>query len=102
MHPDWTRQIHQGYGPYQPSTAVGVQAVFYPSSKSSIKLGYVDVNGIDGSRVDEFAESNLDARYKFTDVSSFRVRYSVKDQAFEDPSGRYDRTDFRMYYYHLF
>ncbi len=98
MYTDW----QQGYGPYQPSTAVGAQAVFYPTSKSSIKLGYVDVNGIDGSRVDEFAESNLDARYKFTDVSSFRVRYSVKDQAFEDPSGRYDRTDFRMYYYHLF
>jgi len=98
MYTDW----QQGYGPYQPSEALGTQVVFYPSSQSSVKLGYVDVNGIDGSRVDEFVESNIDARYKFTDVSSFRVRYSIKDQAFEDENGRYDRTDFRMYYYHLF
>ncbi|GEM_PF-1862816 len=29
-----------------------------------------------------------------------RVRFSNKDQAFEDASGRYVRTDFRLYYYH--
>ncbi|MDF1764291.1 MAG: hypothetical protein P1U57_12855 [Oleibacter sp.] len=98
MYTDW----QQGYGPYQPSDAYGAQVTFYPTTKSSIKLGYVDVNGKQGSRVDEFVEQNVDARYKFTDASSFRVRYSIKDQEFEDASGRFDRTDLRIYYYQTF
>ncbi len=95
MYTDW----QQGYGPYEPSDAIGAQVVFYPTDKSSVKLGYVDVNGKQGSRVDEYVETNLDARYTINDASSLRVRYSIKDQDFEDASGRFDRDDFRVYYY---
>lgn len=98
MYTDW----QQGYGPYQPSDAYGIQLVFHPDSKSSIKVGYVNVDGKQGSRIDEYAEYNLDAKYAITDVSSVRLRYSVKDQVHEDADGRYDRTDLRLYYYHKF
>ena len=49
--------------------------------------------------MDEYVETNLDARYTINDASSLRVRYSIKDQDFEDASGRFDRDDFRVYYY---
>ncbi|MFW5425631.1 MAG: hypothetical protein ACKE8G_02140 [Methylophagaceae bacterium] len=98
MYTDW----QQGYGPYEPSDAYGVQVIFHPHAKSSIKLGYVDVDGKDGSRVDEYGEFNLDAKYNFTDVSSVRLRYSMKNQEHEDATGRYDRDDLRLYYYHTF
>ncbi len=98
MYTDW----QQGYGPYQPSDAYGVQVIFHPNVKSSIKLGYVDVDGKDGSRVDKYGEFNLDAKYNITDVSSVRLRYSTKNQEHEDIKGRYDRDDLRLYYYHDF
>ncbi len=98
MYTDW----QQGYGPYEPSDAYGAQVIFHPNAKSSIKLGYVDVDGKDGSRVDEYGEFNLDAKYNLTDVSSVRLRYSTKDQVHEDATGRYDRDDLRLYYYHSF
>lgn len=98
MYTDW----QQGYGPYQPSDAYGVQVVLHPNAKSSIKLGYVDIDGKDGSRVDGYGEFNLDAKYNITDVSSVRLRYSTKNQEYEDINGRYDRDDLRLYYYHTF
>jgi hypothetical protein len=98
MYTDW----QQGYGPYQPSDAYGVQVIFHPDEKSSVKLGYVDVNGKGDSRVDEYIEYNLDAKYSLTKVSSIRLRYSLKDQKYEDINGRYNRDDLRLYYYHTF
>lgn len=98
MYSDW----QQGYGPYEPSDAVGIQAIYHPMANASIKLGYVDVNVDDDSRftTDDFAEFNLDAKYKISDVSKIRLRYSIKDQT--DSSTREDRDDFRLIYYHTF
>ena len=44
MYTDW----QQGYGNYEPSDAIGVQLIYHPSSKASIKVGYVKVDSEDG------------------------------------------------------
>lgn len=98
MYSDW----QQGYGKYEPSSAVGVQVVFHPVSKASIKLGYVDVESEEGDAFndDTFQEFNLDAKYKLSSASKLRVRYSNKSQ--DENSNREDRDDFRIIYYHNF
>lgn len=98
MYTDW----QQGYGPYEPSDAYGIQVVFHPTVKSSIKLGYVDISGKGDSRIDDYSEFNLESKYNFTDVASVRLRYSMKNQDHEDATGRYNRDDLRVYYYHKF
>lgn len=98
MYSDW----QQGYGKYEPSDAVGMQMIYHPVSKASIKLGYVDVESKKGDSFndDTFTEFNLDAKYKLSKASKIRIRYSKKNQ---DPSSnREDRDDFRIIYYHNF
>ncbi len=105
MYSDW----QQGYGPYEPSSAVGGQMIFYPVENSKIKLGYVEVDSDTPLLIDDYSEFNLDAWYHFNDWNKIRVRYSIKDQSDEsealyydddpDNGGREDRTDFRIIYY---
>ena len=98
MYTDW----QQGYGNYEPSDAIGVQVIYHPISKASIKLGYVDIESESGDafNIDTFKEFNLDAKYKLSKASKVRVRYSNKDQ--DASSAREDRDDFRIIYYHNF
>ncbi len=103
MYTDW----QQGYGNYEQSDAVGVQLVYHPTSKASVKLGYVEVDSDVGVNItagtafiDSFSEFNLDAKYKISKDSKVRLRYSIKDQ--ESKSTREDRDDFRIIYYHNF
>jgi len=93
MYSDW----QQGYGNYEASTAFGGQIIAHPISGLSVKLGYVDVSADEGNVRDDFAETNVDIKYKLTDYSKVRVRYSLKDQT--DESDREDRDDFRVIYY---
>ena len=98
MYTDW----QQGYGNYEPSDAFGGYVTFRPTEKSSIKVGYVDVDskGGDAFNIDSFAEFNLDANYKFTDQARIRLRYSNKNQ--DKDSDREDRDDFRIIFYYNF
>lgn len=98
MYTDW----QQGYGNYEPSDALGLQLIYHPISKASIKVGYVDVESEDGDafNVDSFKEFNLDAKYKINKASKIRLRFSNKDQ--DEKSDREDRDDFRIIYYHDF
>ena len=96
MYSDW----QQGYGNYEPSTAVGGQVVLKPMDVLSLKVGYVDVAAANGYVRDDFSEMNIDAKYKINKISKLRVRYSVKDQT--DTSDREDRNDFRIIYYASF
>jgi len=100
MYTDW----QQGYGNYEPSEAVGIQLIYHPVDAASIKLGYVDVESEDGDgedfNIDSYQEFNLDAKYKISDVSKVRLRYSDKNQ--DESSDREDRTDFRLIYYYSF
>ena len=108
MYTDW----QQGYGPYEPSTALGGQLVVRPMDGLSVKLGYVDVSSDTPLLVDDFTELNLDAKYKINDWSKIRVRYSIKDQSdasealrydgIDGNGGREDRDDFRIIYYMTF
>ena len=93
MYSDW----QQGYGNYEASTAFGGQIVAHPMADLSVKVGYVDVAADEGNVRDDFAETNVDVKYKLTDYSKLRVRYSLKDQT--DTSDREDRDDFRVIYY---
>jgi len=93
MYSDW----QQGYGNYEASTAFGGQIVAHPMAGLSVKVGYVDVAADEGNVRDDFAETNVDIKYKLTDYSKVRVRYSLKDQT--DESDREDRDDFRVIYY---
>jgi len=105
MYSDW----QQGYGPYEPSSAVGGQVIFRPVAGLSVKLGYVDVSSDTALLIDDFTEFNLDMKYKINDWSKVRVRYSIKDQSDESEAlrydgidgngGREDRDDFRVIYY---
>ena len=105
MYSDW----QQGYGAYEPSSALGGQMIFYPVENSKIKLAYVEVDSDTPLLIDDYSEFNLDAWYYFNDWSKIRVRYSIKDQSDEsealyfdddpDNGGREDRTDFRIIYY---
>ncbi len=98
MYTDW----QQGYGNYEPSDALGVQLIYHPVSRASIKLGYVDVESESGDAFndDTFKEFNLDAKYKLSKASKIRLRFSNKDQ--DKNSNREDRDDFRIIYYHNF
>jgi hypothetical protein len=98
LYTDW----QQGYANYEPSDAAGFQVVFYPIERSSVKLGYVDVNSRDGDEfnLDSYGEVNIDARYQINEPSSIRLRYSEKKQ--DSDSEREDRTDFRVIYYYNF
>jgi len=93
MYTDW----QQGYGNYDPSTAIGGQIVVRPMDGLSLKFGYVDVNADEGTVRDDFTEFNFDGKYTINDWSKLRVRYSIKDQT--DSSDREDRNDFRVIYY---
>ena len=98
MYSDW----QQGYGPYEPSTALGAQIVAHPMAGLSLKAGYVMVEAdedfrADNTFTDDFTEMNIDAKYALTDYSKIRIRYSIKDQS--DDSDREDRDDFRIIYY---
>ncbi len=93
MYSDW----QQGYGNYEPSEAFGGQIIAHPFAGMSFKLGYVDVAADDGYARDDFSEMNIDAKYKLSDNSKIRVRYSIKDQT--DTASREDRDDFRIIYY---
>ena len=98
MYSDW----QQGYGPYEPSTAIGGQIVAHLVDGLSLKAGYVMVEADEdyrsnGTFTDDFTEMNIDAKYALTDYSKIRVRYSIKDQS--DESDREDRDDFRIIYY---
>jgi len=98
MYSDW----QQGYGPYEPSTAVGGQLTIRAIADLSVKLAYVDVSAdknfrTDGTFTDDYQEFNVDAHYKINDYSKLRVRYSKKDQSSE--SDRENRDDFRIIYY---
>jgi hypothetical protein len=98
LYSDW----QQGYGNYEPSDSIGIQATFYPVENTSIKLGYVKLDSKDGDEfnLDSYGEFNLDAQYTFNDASKIRLRYSDKNQ--DDDSGREDRNDFRIIYYYNF
>jgi len=93
MYTDW----QQGYGNYDPSTAIGGQIVVQAMDGLSLKFGYVDVNADEGTVRDDFTEFNFDGKYTINDWSNLRVRYSIKDQT--DSSDREDRNDFRVIYY---
>jgi len=105
MYSDW----QQGYGPYEPSTALGGQLIIKPISGLSIKFGYVNVESDTSMLLDDFTEFNLDAKYTINDWSKIRVRYSIKDQSdasealrydgIDGNGGREDRDDFRIIYY---
>jgi hypothetical protein len=98
LYSDW----QQGYGNYEPSDAIGIQATFYPIDNASIKLGYIkiDSKSRDEFNLDSYNEFNLDAQYTINDASKIRVRYSAKDQ--DRSSDREDRNDFRIIYYYTF
>jgi hypothetical protein len=98
MYTDW----QQGYANFEPSDAAGIQVVFHPTERSSIKLGYVDVDSREGDtfNLDSYGEANIDARYQINEPSSIRLRYSDKKQ--DSDSDREDRTDFRVIYYYNF
>ncbi len=93
MYSDW----QQGYGNYEPSEAFGGQIIAHPMVGMSFKVGYVDVAADDGYSRDDFSEMNIDAKYKLSDNSKIRVRYSIKDQT--ETASREDRDDFRIIYY---
>ncbi len=98
MYSDW----QQGYGPYEPSSAVGGQIIVHPIPDLSVKVGHVQVDAdkdfrADGTFTDDFSESYTDIKYKLTSNSKMRVRYSIKNQSSE--SDREDRDDFRVIYY---
>ncbi|PHS57259.1 MAG: hypothetical protein COB17_06605 [Sulfurimonas sp.] len=105
MYTDW----QQGYGNYEPSTAIGGQLVFKPMKELSLKVGYVDVSANEGNLRDDFSEFNFDGKYAINSSSKIRVRYSFKNQTNESEnaisgnlngsSGREDRQDFRVIYY---
>lgn len=98
MYTDW----QQGYGNYEPSDAVGLQLIYHPSSKASIKAGYVDVESKDGDsfNLDSYKEFNFDAKYRINKSSKVRLRFSSKKQ--DQNSNREDRNDFRVIYSHDF
>lgn len=98
LYSDW----QQGYANYEPANAVGLQLTFHPRKGSSIKLGYVNVESIDGDEFnfDNFGELNLDAQYRFNEASKIRLRFSRKNQS--SSSDREDRHDFRIIYYYSF
>ncbi len=98
MYTDW----QQGYGNYEPSDALGVQLTFFPSDRSSVKFGYVDVESKDGDafNLDTFSEFNIDAQMSFSEAARIRFRYSLKDQ--DNSSDRQDRNDFRVIFYYNF
>jgi hypothetical protein len=93
MYSDW----QQGYGNYEPSEAFGGQIIAHPFDGMSFKVGYVDVAADTGYARDDFSEMNIDAKYKLTNNSKLRVRYSIKDQT--ETASREDRDDFRIIYY---
>ena len=93
MYSDW----QQGYGNYEPSTALGGQLIVRPLDSLSLKVGYVDVAADDGYFRDDFSEFNFDGNYAINSWSKLRVRYSIKDQT--DTASREDRNDFRVIYY---
>lgn len=101
MYSDW----QQGYGPYEPSKAAGVQLTVRPMENLSIKLGYVDVSAdknfrSDGTYTDDFTETNIDAQYALRKDISLRARYSLKNQS--ATSDREDRDDLRLIVYYNF
>jgi hypothetical protein len=98
LYTEW----QQGYGTYEPSDAVAVQVTFHPMERSSILLGYADVESRDGDvfNTDTYTEFNLDAQYTINDASKIRLRYSDKNQ--DEDSDREDRQDFRIIYYYNF
>lgn len=101
MYTDW----QQGYGPYEPSTAIGATVAFKPIDNLSVKLGYVDVSAdknfrADGSYTDDFNEAIIDSWYTVNKCSKLRFRYSMKDQS--KGSDREDRDDMRVIYYYNF
>jgi len=101
MYSDW----QQGYGPYEPSCAVGGQITIYPIENLSLRFGYVDVSADkdfreDGTYTDDFTETNIDARYTLNSSTTLRARYSLKNQSAS--SDREDRDDLRLIVYYNF
>jgi len=68
MYSDW----QQGYGNYEPSTAVGGQLILHPMKPLSLKVGYVDVSAASGYNTDDFSEFNFDGKYAFNDMSKIK------------------------------
>lgn len=101
MFSDW----QQGYGLYEPSSAMGASVLAKPVKDLSVRLVYVDVSSHTEKLVDDFSEFNFDLKYKFNNWSKLRISYSIKNQSAGSErllrtgkGGREDRDDFRIIY----
>jgi len=77
MFTDW----QQGYGLYEPSSALGMALSFKPIKKLSIRVVYVDVSSDTQKLIDDFSEFNFDVKYKINNYSKMRISYSFKNQS---------------------
>ena len=101
MFSDW----QQGYGLYEPSSAIGGSVLIKPAKDLSVRLVYVDVSSDTQKLVDDFSEFNFDLKYKINYWSKLRISYSVKNQTdaserllHAGEGGREDRNDLRIIY----
>lgn len=101
--------FQQGYGAYEPSTALGGLITIRSFKDFSLKLGYVNVSTNRPDYIDDYEEYIADSEYKINQWSRFRIRASFKDQSDiserlskQGIGGREDRTDIRLIYYIMF
>ena len=101
MFTDW----QQGYGLYEPSSAVGMSVSAKPIKELRVRVVYVDVSSNTERLVDDFSEFNFDVMYTINKYSKLRLSYSFKDQSdasekllLSGEGGREDRNDLRVIY----
>lgn len=86
----------QGYGPYEPSTALGMSI----SNTTGALTSALSIADVRGGVTDSYTEYQGDVIYQINKENKARVRYSQKHQS--PTSNREDRNDLRIIYYYTF